>query len=394
MIGYLFINIFFRHRVGLPLASVTLSYQACIWFWMKCTLNFSSVRAAIVGNKSSETKILSFFSSIFGRKKDDLKSTDTRKVDARPEDAKQHPPRDQSRQKKRKGWSKNGLPATSDLKKQPPKVPEWDIAQFQVEPEEGKRRFHDFDLPVGLMRAIAESGFKYCTPIQAEVLGSTLAGQDAIGKAQTGTGKTAAFLISTIKQLFAIAPPATRYVGEPRAVVIAPTRELALQIGQDAEQLTRHLPLNVVTIVGGMDYEKQRKRLSADYVDILVATPGRLLDFCQRGDLYLDLLETLVIDEADRMLDMGFIPQVRRIVRMTPRAGDRQTLLFSATFTDDVLRLGEQWTWHPVKVEIEPDSVVTDTVDQKIYIVTSEQKFPLLVNLINKATVGTRHCLH
>lgn len=263
-------------------------------------------------------------------------------------------------------------------------LPAWDISQFEVEPEAGKTRFHDFELADQLMRAIQDLGFKYCTPIQAEVLGTTLAGRDAIGKAQTGTGKTAAFLLSTIKQLQEIPAPEVRYLGEPRAVIIAPTRELALQIGEDAEALTKYLPINVVTVVGGMDYEKQRKRLSENYVDILIATPGRLLDYCERKDLHLDLVETLVIDEADRMLDMGFIPQVRRIVRMTPRPGDRQTLLFSATFTDDVLRLGEQWTWHPVKVEIEPDSVATDTVEQKIYILTTEQKFPLLVNMITQ----------
>ena len=262
--------------------------------------------------------------------------------------------------------------------------PSWDISEFQVEPEQGKTRFHDFDLPDQLMRAIQESGFKYCTPIQAEVLGSTLAGRDAIGKAQTGTGKTAAFLLSTIKQLIDIPAPDQRYLGEPRAVIIAPTRELALQIGQDAEDLTKYLPLNVLTVVGGMDYDKQRSRMSSGFIDILVATPGRLLDYCERKDLHLDLIETLVIDEADRMLDMGFIPQVRRIIRMTPRPGDRQTLLFSATFTDAVLRLGEQWTWKPVKVEIEPESVATETVDQKVFIVTNEQKVPLLINLINQ----------
>ncbi|WP_163371174.1 ATP-dependent RNA helicase RhlB [Endozoicomonas acroporae] len=259
----------------------------------------------------------------------------------------------------------------------------WSIDQFQVAPDPEKTRFHDFALPDELMHAIADQGFKYCTPIQAEVLGSTLAGRDGIGKAQTGTGKTAAFLISTIKQLIDTPAPDTRYLGEPRAVIIAPTRELALQIGKDAEALTQYLPLHVVTVVGGMDYEKQRKRIGENYVDILVATPGRLLDYCERKDLFLDLVEVMVIDEADRMLDMGFIPQVRRIIRMTPRPGDRQTLLFSATFTDDVLRLGEQWTWNPVKVEIEPDSVATDTVEQKVYILSSEQKFPLLVNLIN-----------
>ncbi len=259
----------------------------------------------------------------------------------------------------------------------------WSIDQFQVAPDPEKTRFHDFELPSGLMHAIADQGFKYCTPIQTEVLGTTLSGRDAIGKAQTGTGKTAAFLISTIKQLVDTPAPDTRYLGEPRVVIIAPTRELALQIGNDAEALTKYLPLHVVTVVGGMDYEKQRKRISENYVDILVATPGRLLDYCERKDLFLDLVEIMIIDEADRMLDMGFIPQVRRIIRMTPRPGDRQTLLFSATFTDDVLRLGEQWTWNPVKVEIEPDSVATDTVEQKVYILSSEQKFPLLVNLIN-----------
>ncbi|MRI32080.1 ATP-dependent RNA helicase RhlB [Endozoicomonas sp. OPT23] len=279
-------------------------------------------------------------------------------------------------------------PRSSHGKKPQKKAPPpWDLSEFKVEPEEGKSRFHDFDLPEGLMRAIHDSGFKYCTPIQAEVLGSTIAGRDAIGKAQTGTGKTAAFLISTIKQLIDIPAPDERFLGEPRAVVIAPTRELALQIGKDAEDLTKYLPLNVVTVVGGMDYDKQRSKIHGNFVDILVATPGRLLDYCERKDLFLDLTETMIIDEADRMLDMGFIPQVRRIIRMTPRPGDRQTLLFSATFTDDVLRLGEQWTYNPVKVEIEPDSVATDTVDQKLYIVTHEQKFPLLMNLVNSKEI-------
>ncbi|PJE80835.1 ATP-dependent RNA helicase RhlB [invertebrate metagenome] len=261
---------------------------------------------------------------------------------------------------------------------------QWDVSQFDVEPLAGKKRFHDFALPEGLMHAIADQGFKYCTPIQAEVLESTLQGIDAIGKAQTGTGKTAAFLVSILKQLVDVPAPDTRYLGEPRAVIIAPTRELAMQISKDAQSLIRYLSFKVVTLVGGIEYDKQRKALSHSYVDILVATPGRLLDCCERKDVHLDLTEILVLDEADRMMDMGFIPQVRRIVRMTPRPGDRQTLLFSATFNDAVLRLGEQWTWHPVKVEIEPDHVAADNVEQKIYIVTNEQKFTLLVNLVHQ----------
>ena len=260
----------------------------------------------------------------------------------------------------------------------------WDISQFQVAEEPGKSRFHDFDLPAPLMHAIADLGFQYCTPIQAEVLGATLQGRDAIGKAQTGTGKTAAFLIATIKQLMDIPSPDQRYLGEPRALVIAPTRELAMQIHKDAQALTKYTNLHSVMVVGGMDYEKQRQQLQKEYVDILVATPGRLLDYCERRDIHLDLTETMIIDEADRMLDMGFIPQVRRIIRSTPRPGDRQTLLFSATFSEDVLRLGEQWTWNPLKVEIEPDSVATETVDQKVWIVSTEEKYKVLHNLITR----------
>ena len=214
------------------------------------------------------------------------------------------------------------------------------------------------------------------------VLGASLQGQDAIGKAQTGTGKTAAFLITLIKQLLATPAPDERFLGEPRAVIVAPTRELAIQIHKDAEALTRYTDLHSVVVVGGMDYEKQTRALEKNYVDILVATPGRLLDFHQRRDLHLDLVEILVIDEADRMLDMGFIPQMRRIVHATPRPGDRQTLLFSATFSDAVLRLGSQWTWNPLKVEIAPDTVATDTVEQNMWLVSTTEKYQVLFNLI------------
>lgn len=340
-------------------------------------------KAGFLCTVRNEIKALSGFLGLFGKRKG---HKETQASDQggkghsgrnKPKAADKGPRQNKSRHRgNRPNQKKRSAPEKSEQN--------WDISQFAVEPEAGKTRFHDFALPHPLMHAIADLGFKFCTPIQAEVLETTLAGRDAIGKAQTGTGKTAAFLLSTIKQLVQVPAPDKRYLGEPRTVIIAPTRELALQIGSDAEALTKYLPLHVVTVVGGMDYEKQRKRLGENYVDILIATPGRLLDYCERKDLHLDLVETLVIDEADRMLDMGFIPQVRRIVRMTPRPGDRQTLLFSATFTDDVLRLGEQWTWQPVKVEIEPDSVATDTVDQKIYILTTEQKFPLLVNMIRK----------
>lgn len=263
-----------------------------------------------------------------------------------------------------------------------PKAAPWSVEQFQVEPQEGKVRFHDLDLRDEIMHGIADIGFEYCSPIQGSVLPHTLQGHDAIGKAQTGTGKTAAFLITIFNDQLIHPPETERFVGEPRALVIAPTRELVMQIAADAEQLAKHTGLKVATLIGGMDYQKQLNRLSNHVVDLVVATPGRLLDFMGRRDLYLDHVEILVLDEADRMLDMGFIPQVKRIVRATPAKTDRQTLLFSATFTQDIINLSQQWTYEPVTVEIEPESVATDTVDQKVYMVSSEQRFRVLNNLL------------
>ncbi|WP_081782048.1 ATP-dependent RNA helicase RhlB [Pseudomonas sp. CHM02] len=264
----------------------------------------------------------------------------------------------------------------------PPVIP-WKLEDFVVEPQEGKTRFHDFKLAPELMHAIQDLGFPYCTPIQAQVLGFTLAGKDAIGRAQTGTGKTAAFLISIITQLLQTPPPKERYMGEPRALIIAPTRELVVQIAKDAADLTKYTGLNVMTFVGGMDFDKQLKHLEARHCDILVATPGRLLDFNQRGDVHLDMVEVMVLDEADRMLDMGFIPQVRQIIRQTPPKSERQTLLFSATFTEDVMNLAKQWTTDPSIVEIEAENVASENVEQHIYAVAGADKYKLLYNLVN-----------
>src|SRR5690606_16741384 len=196
-----------------------------------------------------------------------------------------------------------------------PPAPAWKLEDFVVEPAEGKTRFHDFKLAPELMHAIQDLGFPYCTPIQAQVLGFTLKGRDAIGRAQTRTGKTTAFRISTITQPLETPPPKDRYMGQPRALIFAPTHLLLAQIANDALYLTRYTGLNVMSFVGGMDFDKQLKSLEARYCDILVATPGRLLDFNQRGEVHLDMVEVLVLDEADRMLDMGFIPQVRQIIR-------------------------------------------------------------------------------
>lgn len=258
----------------------------------------------------------------------------------------------------------------------------WSIDQFPVPAEEGKTRFHDLDLHPSIMHGIADLGFEYCSPIQAQVLPHTLQGHDAIGKAQTGTGKTAAFLITIFNDLLANPLEGERFLGEPRALVIAPTRELVMQIAADAADLGKYTGLNTVTLIGGMDYQKQLNRLGNEIVDLVVATPGRLLDFTGRRDLYLDHVEVLVLDEADRMLDMGFIPQVKRIVRQTPQKDYRQTLLFSATFTQDIINLSQQWTTQAVTVEIEPDHVATDSVDQRIFLASSEERYRILINLL------------
>ncbi len=270
----------------------------------------------------------------------------------------------------------------SSGKKHKEEAAPWSVDQFSVAVKEGETRFHDLGLRDELMHGIADLGFEYCSPIQASVLPHTLQGHDAIGKAQTGTGKTAAFLITIFNDLLQHPIEGERFIGEPRALVIAPTRELVMQIAADAEELARHAPLQVATLIGGMDYQKQLNRLSNHVVDLVVATPGRLLDFMGRRDLYLDHVEILVLDEADRMLDMGFIPQVKRIVKATPRKENRQTLLFSATFTQDIINLSQQWTYEPVTVEIEPESVATDAVDQKVYMVSSEQRYRVLSNLL------------
>ena len=260
----------------------------------------------------------------------------------------------------------------------------WEISKFKVLPMEGKTRFHDFDLPQPVMHAIFDLGFQYCTPIQKEILPSTLSGRDASGRAQTGTGKTAAFLITVITRLLNKPIQGRRKAGTPRVLVLAPTRELVLQIVAEARQLSKYTHITIQPVFGGMDYEKQRRQLVSTIVDIIVATPGRLLDFQRRADLNLKKVEILIIDEADRMLDMGFIPDVRKIIYSTPKKDRRQTLLFSATLTAEVVRLASQWTREPVTVEIEPEQIAVETVDQIVYIVTTQEKFALLYNIIVK----------
>ena len=242
--------------------------------------------------------------------------------------------------------------------------------------------FGSLDLAPSLMRGIEGLGFEKCSPIQAQILPHTLEGHDAIGKAQTGTGKTAAFLITLFNDLLNNPIEGERYLAEPRAVILAPTRELVMQIADDARQLGKFTGLSTVTLIGGADYAKQLAKVNDRVTDIVVATPGRLIDFIQRGDMYLDRVESLVLDEADRMLDMGFIPQVKRIVRSTPRKEDRQTLLFSATFSQDIMNLAQQWTFDPITVEIEPERVATENVDQRVYLLESRDRLNVLKRIL------------
>jgi ATP-dependent RNA helicase RhlB len=264
---------------------------------------------------------------------------------------------------------------------------DWTVDQFVVEPSEGKKRFHDFDIPVEIMHAIADLGFQYCTPIQASSLEQAMAGANVAGRAQTGTGKTAAYLVAILTRYLRTPDKRQEKSATPRALVIAPTRELCVQICRDAQALGKYCGLRSLAVFGGMDYGKQSAALAEGTVDLLAATPGRLLDFQRQHIVDLSKIDTLVIDEADRMLDMGFIPDVRRIIRSLPR--DRQTLLYSATLDEEVMRLAAQWMPNPVKVEIEPEKTANQSIEQKVFIVTSDQKFTILCHLLDQY-VGQR----
>ncbi len=266
--------------------------------------------------------------------------------------------------------------------------PLWDVSQFVVPESDEKVRFHDLHIPSKIMHGISDLKFQYCTPIQAEILPKSLEGRDVTGRAQTGTGKSAAFLI-TIYSLFLRNPlRGKRHPGIPRALILAPTRELAIQIKKDSQAIGKYTRSNIIAVFGGMDYERQKKALRGKIFDIIVATPGRLLDFERQKIIDLSKVEILIIDEADRMLDMGFIPDIRKIVHKTPTKDHRQTMFFSATLTEDVMRLAKNWTKTPYTVEIEPEKVASEAIQQRIYIVTSDEKFTLLYNLITQKALS------
>lgn len=246
-------------------------------------------------------------------------------------------------------------------------------------------RFCELPLQKSTLSALAKLGFDSLTPIQAQILPHTLAGQDAIGQAQTGTGKTAAFLLTVIERLLnsPFGKDEQRFLAEPRAIVLAPTRELAQQIFEDCRHLTQDSALYNLCLTGGADMDKQLKQLHRRPLDILIGTPGRILDWVKKGELFLDRVEIFVLDEADRMLDMGFIPDIKSIIRKMPVNTHRQSLLFSATFNTDVMNLAYRWLYNPAFVEIEQTQKTNVNIDQRFYLVADSQKVYVTCQILN-----------
>jgi ATP-dependent RNA helicase RhlB len=244
--------------------------------------------------------------------------------------------------------------------------------------------FDSLDLHPALMLGIRDAGFTQCTPIQAQTLPRALQGHDVAGQAQTGTGKTAAFLVALYQALLLHGPSSGRQKSSIRALVVAPTRELAVQIHHDAEILGRHTGLKQAVVFGGVDYEKQRRQLT-DGVDVLIGTPGRLIDYFKQHVFDMRHVQVLVLDEADRMFDLGFIADIRYILRRLPPPERRLSMLFSATLSHRVLELAYEHLNNPELVRIEPDKVTVDQVRQIIYYPSMEEKLPLLIGLLRQA---------
>jgi len=243
--------------------------------------------------------------------------------------------------------------------------------------------FESLHLAEPIMQGIREAGFHLATPIQAQTLPAALTGRDIAGQAQTGTGKTAAFLLALFQNLLTRPAAPNRPPTSVRAIVIAPTRELAVQIFNDAEVLGRHTGLRLAVVFGGTDYDKQRKQLEGG-IDVLIGTPGRLIDYYKQHVYDLRLAQVLVLDEADRMFDLGFIADIRYILRRLPRPDERQSMLFSATLSQRVLELAYEHMNSPELVRIEPEKVTVDRVRQVIYFPSMEEKIPLLVGLLRQ----------
>src|ERR1700686_3867359 len=248
----------------------------------------------------------------------------------------------------------------------------------------GSVAFASFGLHPAVMDGIRQAGFTQCTPIQAQTLPIALAGRDVAGQAQTGTGKTAAFLVALYQALLTRPAAANRSPTSIRALIVAPTRELAVQIHHDALTLGAHTGLKHTVVFGGIDYEKQRLELGQG-CDVLIGTPGRLIDYFKQHVYDMRHAQVLVLDEADRMFDLGFIADIRYILRRLPHPERRQSMLFSATLSHRVLELAYEHMNNPEAVRIEPDKMTVDEVRQLMYYPSMEEKVPLLIGLLRQS---------
>ena len=240
--------------------------------------------------------------------------------------------------------------------------------------------FTDLQLMKPILDALAKEGYEKPTPIQAQSIPHLLQGKDLLGTAQTGTGKTAAFAIPILQNI-SLKEQKNRYI---KALILTPTRELAIQIEESFNAYGKFLPLKTLVIFGGVKQGAQEQALKKG-VDILVATPGRLLDFINQGIITLKHLEIFVLDEADRMLDMGFVHDVKRVVKLLPQK--RQTLFFSATFPKEIQELANSMLYNPVKVEVAPVSSTADTIKQSVYFVEKDDKLDLLTHILQDQTM-------
>jgi len=245
--------------------------------------------------------------------------------------------------------------------------------------------FSSFDLHPTLLAGLEAAGFSRCTPIQALTLPLALTGRDVAGQAQTGTGKTLAFLVAVINRLLTSPALAERKPEDPRALILAPTRELAIQIHKDAVKFGSDLGLKFALVYGGVDYDKQREILQSG-ADVIIATPGRLIDYVKQHKVVsLHACEICVLDEADRMFDLGFIKDIRFLLRRMPIRTERQTLLFSATLSHRVLELAYEHMNEPEKLVVETEFITAAKVRQKVYFPSDEEKIPLLLGLLSRS---------
>jgi len=243
--------------------------------------------------------------------------------------------------------------------------------------------FASLSLAAPILRALADKAYTEPSPIQAQAIPALLEGRDLIGSAQTGTGKTAAFALPILQRLSS--HPLPRAARRPRALILTPTRELAAQIDENIAAYGRHLSLRHAVIFGGVGEQPQIRALASG-VEIIVATPGRLLDLMQQGHAVLDRVEIFVLDEADRMLDMGFAPDVKRIIAQLPAR--RQSLLFSATMPDEILQLANRFLRDPVRIAVSPVASTVDSVEQRVCHVQKSDKHRLLVHTLRRHPDG------